>query len=88
MKQPIRQCMACREHKPKQELFRVTRSPEGTVSFDPEGKAQGRGAYLCKSVDCLKKARKNRGLERGLRKAVAPDIYDRLADIVSGENRG
>ena len=53
---PMRQCMGCRERKPKRELIRVVRSPEGAVSLDFQGKAPGRGAYLCPDPNCLKKA--------------------------------
>ena len=53
---PMRQCVACRAHKPKKELIRVVRTPEGEVKVDPTGKANGRGAYCCNSDDCIKKA--------------------------------
>ena len=69
---PQRQCMGCRERKAKRELIRVVRSPEGVVSLDFSGKAPGRGAYLCPNPECLKKARKSKGLERSL-KASIPD---------------
>ena len=75
---PIRHCVACREGKPKAELIRVLRSPEGTVGIDGTGKANGRGAYLCRSADCLKKAQKNRGLERQLKQTLDPSVYDAL----------
>ena len=55
---PMRQCMGCREMKPKRELIRVVRGPEGGVSLDMKGKAPGRGAYLCPDTACLKRARK------------------------------
>ena len=55
---PMRQCLGCREMKPKKELIRVVRSPEGEVSLDFKGKKPGRGAYVCPSPECLKKARK------------------------------
>ena len=64
---PMRQCMGCRERKPKKELVRVVRSPEGTVSVDLRGKAPGRGAYICPDPECLKKAVRSRALERNLR---------------------
>ena len=53
---PMRQCLGCREMKPKKELIRVVRSPEGTISLDFRGKANGRGAYVCPDPGCLKKA--------------------------------
>ena len=61
---PMRQCLGCREMKPKADLIRIVRSPEGSVSMDLKGRAQGRGAYLCRNVDCLKRAIKGRALER------------------------
>ena len=63
-KTPMRQCLGCREMKPKRELIRVVRSPEGEISLDFRGKAPGRGAYLCPDPQCLKKAIKARALER------------------------
>lgn len=75
---PMRQCLGCREMKPKQSLVRVVRSPEGEISLDPRGKASGRGAYVCRDMACLKKARKSKALERSLDTAIPEAIYDRL----------
>ena len=75
---PMRQCLGCREMKPKRELIRVVRSPEGEISLDFRGKANGRGAYLCPNPDCLKKAAKARALERALETAIPDMIYERL----------
>ena len=77
---PIRQCMGCREQKPKKELIRVVRSPEGQVSLDFRGKAPGRGAYLCRDAACLKKAVKSRALERALSVPIPPEVFDRLME--------
>ena len=63
---PMRQCLGCREMKPKQSLVRVVRSPEGAISLDARGKASVRGAYVCRDMECLKKARKSKALERSL----------------------
>lgn len=63
---PMRMCVGCREMKPKQELLRVVRSPEGTVSLDGTGKKPGRGAYVCRDVNCLRRALKQRQLDRAL----------------------
>ena len=63
-KVPMRMCVGCREMKPKKELLRVVRSPEGAVSIDTTGRKPGRGAYLCKSPECMKTALKQRQLER------------------------
>ena len=76
---PLRQCLGCREQKPKNELIRVVRSPEGEVSLDFRGKAPGRGAYLCRDMACLKKALKSRALDRALNVPVPEDLYDKLA---------
>jgi predicted RNA-binding protein YlxR (DUF448 family) len=76
---PMRQCMGCREMKPKKELIRVVRGADGAVSLDFKGKAPGRGAYVCRSADCLKKAVKTRALERSLEIKIPEDIYAGLA---------
>ena len=75
---PMRQCIGCREMKPKRELIRVVRSAEGAVSIDFKGKQPGRGAYVCHSMDCLKKAIKNRALERSFDASVPQEVYDAL----------
>lgn len=77
---PVRQCTGCRVQKPKKELIRVVRSPEGEVSLDFRGKAPGRGAYLCRDVNCLKKAVRSRALERALSVAIPQEVFDRLAE--------
>ncbi|MFR4335015.1 MAG: RNase P modulator RnpM [Lawsonibacter sp.] len=69
---PMRQCVGCREMKPKKELIRVVRSPEGQVSLDFKGKLPGRGAYLCPDPACLARAKKSRALERAF-SAQPPD---------------
>ena len=78
-KVPMRQCTGCREMKPKKELIRVVRSPEGEIRLDSRGKSPGRGAYLCPEAECLKRARKSRALERALDTSIPPEIYDALA---------
>jgi len=75
---PMRQCLGCREMKPKRELIRVVRSPEGEISLDFKGKASGRGAYVCPDAQCLKKAVKARALERAFSCQIPQDIYDKL----------
>ena len=75
---PMRMCVACHEMKPKKELQRVVRSPEGEVSVDPIGKKPGRGAYLCPKLECLKKARKSKALERKFEAEVTDEVYDML----------
>ncbi len=83
---PQRQCVGCREMKEKRALIRVVRSPEGEVSLDFKGKKPGRGAYLCPDVECLKRARKSRALERALEASLTPELYDALeGEMVRGE---
>ena len=65
---PLRMCTGCGEMKPKKELVRVVRSPEGEISLDLTGRKSGRGAYVCHNIDCLKAARKSRRLERAFNK--------------------
>ena len=75
---PLRQCLGCREMKPKKELIRVVRSPEGTVSLDFKGKLPGRGAYVCPNPDCLAHARKSRALERAFSAQLPTEVYEAL----------
>ena len=75
---PMRQCTGCREMKPKRELIRVARAPDGGISLDFRGKAPGRGAYVCRDVQCLKKAIKSRALERAFGVEVPQEGYDAL----------
>ena len=77
---PMRQCMGCNQHKPKQELLRVVRDPEGNVSLDFTGKKSGRGAYLCFDVACLKKARKSKRIDRVLDCEIPSDVYDAMEE--------
>ena len=71
-------CVSCREMQPKKELVRVVRTPEGAIILDATGRANGRGAYLCKKSACLEKAIKSRALERALEAKIEPDTYDTL----------
>ena len=80
---PQRQCLGCNEHKPKSELLRVVRSPEGEISLDFTGKKSGRGAYICRSLDCLKKARKSRRIDRNLDCTIPDEVYDRMETELS-----
>ncbi|MCI7741571.1 MAG: YlxR family protein [Clostridiales bacterium] len=81
---PMRQCLGCREAKPKKELIRVVRSPEGEISLDFKGKASGRGAYICHDPQCLKKAIKSKALERAFSAQIPPEIYDKLNEQMEG----
>ena len=77
-KLPMRMCVGCREMKPKKELLRVVRSPEGTVSIDATGRKPGRGAYVCRSAECLKKALKQRQLERAFECPLGEETHASL----------
>ena len=72
---PMRQCLGCREMKPKRELIRAVRSPEGEISLDFKGKKPGRGAYLCPDPACLAKARKSRALERAFSAQIPDEVW-------------
>ena len=73
---PMRMCKGCAEMKPKRELIRVVKSPEGEVSIDLTGKKSGRGVYVCKSLECLKKARKARRFEKDFQCQISDEIYE------------
>lgn len=77
-KAPMRQCIGCREMKPKRDLLRVLRTPEGEVTIDPTGKKNGRGAYLCREAQCLAKARKSKALERSFQMDIGQEVYEWL----------
>ena len=83
---PMRQCLGCREMKPKRELIRAVKSPEGVISLDFKGKAPGRGAYVCHSAECLKKAIKSRALERAFETSIPEEIYAQLTEQMEAGN--
>ena len=85
---PQRQCMGCRERKNKRDLIRVVRSPEGVVSLDFSGKAPGRGAYLCPSPDCLKRAIRSKALDRSLETQIPEEVYARLEKEMEAQANG
>ena len=75
---PQRQCIGCGEMKNKKEMMRVLKTGEGEILLDTTGRKNGRGAYLCYSLECLEKARKNKGLERSLKTEIPQEVYERL----------
>lgn len=77
-KVPLRQCVGCGEMKGKKEMMRVLKTAEGEICLDTTGKKNGRGAYLCKSGECLKMARRNKGLERSFKMSIPNEVYDSL----------
>lgn len=77
---PLRQCVGCREMKPKKELIRVVKSPEGEVSLDFKGKKPGRGAYVCPDAECLRAARKARRFEKAFSCRIPDELYDHMEE--------
>ena len=82
-KVPMRQCVGCSEMKSKKELIRVIKTPEDEIVLDATGRKNGRGAYICASMDCLKTARQRKGLERSLKVAIPEEVYDSLEQEMS-----
>lgn len=80
---PMRMCTGCGEMKPKRELIRVVKSPEGQISLDKTGRSPGRGAYVCPDLACLQKARKSKRLERVFVSAIPEEVYDALEKELS-----
>ncbi|MBQ9608619.1 MAG: YlxR family protein [Lachnospiraceae bacterium] len=78
---PLRQCIGCRESKPKSELIRIIRTPENEICFDKTGRMNGRGAYICPSKSCLDKAFKSKGIERALNCEIPDKIYETLRGV-------
>ena len=77
-KVPMRQCVGCGSMKTKKEMMRVLKTAEEGIILDTTGKKNGRGAYLCVSMECLQMARKNRGLERSFKMSIPDEVYDNL----------
>ena len=75
---PQRMCLGCQESKPKRELIRIVRSPEGEFSVDTTGKKPGRGAYICPKMECFNAARKSKGLERSFKSPIDKSVYELL----------
>ena len=75
---PLRQCIGCGEMKSKKEMIRVIKIAEGEILLDATGRKNGRGAYLCPSMECFKKAVKGRGLERSFKMAIPREVYETL----------
>ena len=82
----MRMCVACRQMRPKRELIRIVRTPEGTVILDRSGRANGRGAYLCDSQDCFRRAVKTRALERALESRLDEDVLQSLQEALHAES--
>ena len=83
---PMRQCMGCRERREKRQMIRVVRGTDGHVGLDFSGKLNGRGAYICPNIECLKKARKSKALDRSLEVEIPEEVYDRLQGEMEGSH--
>ena len=83
---PMRMCLGCNEMIPKRELIRVVHQKDGTILLDATGKQQGRGAYICPKLECLKAARKARRLEKAFACRISDEIYDALEAAMQKEN--
>mgnify|MGYP003305500412 CR=1 FL=1 len=85
-KVPMRMCVGGREMKPKKELVRVVKTPEGDILIDLTGKRNGRGAYICRDAGCLKKARKSKHIEKSFQCSIPDEVYDKMEEeLNSGE---
>ena len=82
---PMRMCVGCREMKEKRQLMRIVKSPENVISFDRVGKAPGRGAYVCRSQECLTKAVKQKQLERALEMKIEDAVYQQLMEEINAD---
>ena len=83
-KTPERKCVACGVQKGKRELIRIVKNADGTVFVDPTGKANGRGAYICASGECLESAQKKRRLEGALKTKIPAEVFSQL-DIITSD---
>ncbi len=84
-KTPMRMCTGCGEMKEKRSLVRVVRSANGEISLDLTGKANGRGAYICRNAECLKKAQKSKRIERAFEMSIPEQIYNRMSEEIGNE---
>jgi predicted RNA-binding protein YlxR (DUF448 family) len=84
-KEPVRMCIACRRGRKKEELIRVVKSKDGRIEVDISGKADGRGAYICRNTGCVDAAYKKKGIQRALRSEVGESVYDELRRSVERE---
>lgn len=82
---PLRQCGGCNEMKPKRELIRVVRSPEGEISLDLTGRKNGRGSYICNSTDCFNKALKRKSFERAFGSKIPEETVQNILKELEGE---
>ena len=79
---PLRTCMGCNEKKPKKELVRIVKNKDGEIFIDRTGKADGRGAYICDSLECLEKVIKSKRLEKVLEVKIPEEVYNNLRGVI------
>ncbi len=84
---PMRRCNGCNEQKPKNQLIRIVKSPEDEISLDLTGKASGRGAYICNDIECLRKARKSRRIDRTFEMTIPENVYDSLEEQIKRDDK-
>ncbi|MCD8094674.1 MAG: YlxR family protein [Ruminococcus sp.] len=84
---PLRTCVGCGEVKPKREMTRIVKPKDGEASIDPTGKRSGRGAYICKSAECLRLAKKSRRLERSFSCAISDEVYSQMERELENERK-
>ena len=83
---PMRKCTGCGEQKPKKELVRVVKTPNGEILLDLTGKTSGRGAYICNSAECLKKARKSKRIDRTFEMTIPDEVYRQMEEEISKDD--
>ncbi len=86
-KLPLRKCTGCGEQKPKKELVRVVKTPDGEILLDLTGKASGRGAYICNNAECLKKARKSKRIDRTFEMTIPDEVYKQMEEEISKDDK-
>ena len=84
---PMRRCNGCNEQKPKNQLIRIVKSPDDEISLDLTGKKSGRGAYICNDIECLRKARKSRRIDRTFEMTIPDSVYDSLEEQIKKDDK-
>lgn len=85
-KEPLRMCIACREMKDKRDLLRIVKDKEGKIFVDLTGKANGRGAYICKDVACLQKLKKQKILQKTFKMMINDSVYEEIEGVIVGKD--
>lgn len=85
-REPLRMCIACREMKSKKELLRIVKNKEGKIFVDETGKANGRGAYICRNVACVEKLKKQKILNKAFKMMIDESVYEEIKGAILGRN--